>query len=118
MSYRLRYEVIIKGNDREGYSAFLPSLLGCVTAAESVEEIKRLIVEAVAIHIEGMEEDGLPILEPLAPDQAEEAFGMPIPDSVAPGLFVEISVAEPIKVSLNLSDYQSATHEEAVSLYV
>lgn len=94
MSDRLRYEVIVEGNDSEGYSAFLPSLLGCVTAAGTIEEIKRLIVEAVAIHIEGILEDNLPIPEPLDADLAEEVFGIPIPDSVAPGLFVEVSVKE------------------------
>ena len=109
MSDRLRYEVIVEGNDSEGYSAFLPSLLGCVTAAGSIEEIKKLIVEAVTIHIEGMVEDDLPIPEPLAPEQTEEAFGMPIPDSVAPGLFVEVSAIEPIEVGLHI--------EEAVGLY-
>lgn len=120
MSDRLRYEVIVEGNNEEGYSAFLPSLLGCVTAAGSIEEIKRLIVEAVDIHIEGMLEDNLAIPEPLSPEQAEEAFGMPIPDSVAPGLFVEVSVAKsivPIKVVSRLSEYQAATQEEAVRLY-
>lgn len=94
MSDRLRYEVIVEGNDREGYSAFLPSLLGCVTAAGTIEEIKTLIVEAVAIHIEGMLEDNLAIPEPLGADLAEKAFGRPIPDSVAPGLFVEVSFKE------------------------
>ena len=109
MSDRLRYEVIVEGNDSEGYSAFLPSLLGCVTAAGRIEEIKTLIAEAVTIHIEGMIEDGLPIPEALSPEQAEEAFGMPIPDSVAPGLFVEVSAVEPIEVGLHM--------EEAVGLY-
>lgn len=96
MSDRLRYEVIVEGSDSEGYSAFLPSLLGCVTAAGTIEEIKTLIVEAVTIHIEGMVEDGLPIPEPLTPQQATEVLGMPIPDSVAPGLFVEVAVVEPV----------------------
>ena len=118
MSDRFRYEVIVEGNDREGYSAFLPSLLGCVTAAGTIEEIKALIVEAVAIHIEGMKEDGLPIPEPLTPEQAEEAFGMPIPDSVVPGLLVEVSVVRSIKAVLRVSDYQAAVHEEAVSSHV
>ena len=118
MSDRLRYGVIVEGNDSEGYSAFLPSLLGCVTAAGTIEEIKALIVEAVTIHIEGMVEDDLPIPEPLAPEQAEEAFGMPIPDSVAPGLFVEVSVTKPPEVVLRQSDYGVASQEEAVKLYV
>ena len=117
MSDKLIYEVIVEGNDSEGYSAFLPSLLGCVTAAGSIEEVKRLIVEAVTIHIEGMVEDDLPIPEPLVPEQAEEAFGMPIPNSVVPGMFVEVSAVKSVEVELYLSDRQVATQEESVRLY-
>ena len=91
MSDTLRYEVVVEGNDNEGYSAFLPSLLGCVSAADTIEEIQTLIVEAVAFHIEGMVEDGLSLPDPIPPELWEEEFGMPIPESVVPGMFVEIS---------------------------
>ena len=77
MSDTLRYEVVVEGNNSDGYSAFLPSLLGCVSAGDTIEEEKTLIVEAVAFHIEGMVEDGLPI-----------------PESVAPSLFVEIAAVQ------------------------
>ncbi len=91
MSDTLRYEVVIEGNDRDGYSAFLPSLLGCVSAGDTIDEIKTLIVEAVSFHIEGMVEDGLPIPDPIPPELWEKEFGMSVPESVVPCLFVEIS---------------------------
>lgn len=110
MSDTLRYEVVVEGNDNEGYSAFLPSLLGCVSAADTIEEIQTLIVEAVSFHIEGMVEDGLPIPEPIPPELWEREFGMPVPESVVPGLFVEISIAHDIpaaKPTKPVTTYQS-----------
>ena len=91
MSDTLRYQVVVEGNDRDGYSAFLPSLLGCVSAGDTIDEIKALIVEAVAFHIDGMLEEGLPIPDPIPPGMWEKEFGMPVPQSVVSGLFVEVS---------------------------
>jgi predicted RNase H-like HicB family nuclease len=36
----------------------------CVATADTKEEVERLIREAIALHLEGMVEDGLPIPEP------------------------------------------------------
>ncbi len=111
MKDRFRYEVIVEGNDAEGYSAFLPSLLGCVTAAQTIEEIKTLIVEAVTMHIEGMMEDGLPIPEPLTTQRADEAFGMPVPDSVVPGLFVEVVGVETLAPASTITMNPATTYQ-------
>ena len=64
MSNAMRYRVEFEGNDEVGYSAYLPELLGCVAAGETFEETKELIAEAVGLHLELMEEEGLPIPEP------------------------------------------------------
>ena len=61
---RRRYAVIIEGGG-EGYSAYVPDLPGCVAAGDTVEEVQRLIREAIALHLEGMREDGQPIPEPV-----------------------------------------------------
>lgn len=45
-------------------AAFVPDLPGCVATGASVEEVERLIQEAIELHIEGMIEGGLPIPEP------------------------------------------------------
>ena len=56
------YRVEVKGNDEVGYSAYLPELPGCVAAGETFEETKELIAEAVGLHLELMEAEGLPFL--------------------------------------------------------
>ena len=42
----------------------MPDLPGCVAAAETREEVCKLIREAIELYIEGLEEDGLPVREP------------------------------------------------------
>lgn len=47
-----------------GYSAYVPDLPGCVAAASTLEETRRLIKEAIEFHIEGMRMSGEVIPEP------------------------------------------------------
>jgi predicted RNase H-like HicB family nuclease len=42
----------------------VPDLPGCVATGDTAEEVGRLIHEAIALHLEGMAIDGLPIPEP------------------------------------------------------
>jgi len=59
----MKYAVIIEVGERN-YSAYVPDLLGCIATGKTVEEVKRLIREGMAFHLEGLREDGLPIPEP------------------------------------------------------
>jgi predicted RNase H-like HicB family nuclease len=61
-----RYVAIVERDDAGGYSAWSPDLPGCVAAAGTFDECVQLMREAVAFHLEGMREDGLPIPEPAA----------------------------------------------------
>ncbi len=54
--------IIEKGED--GYGAYVPDLPGCIAAADTREEVKQLIQEAIEFHIEGLKEDGMPVPEP------------------------------------------------------
>jgi predicted RNase H-like HicB family nuclease len=47
-----------------GYSAYVPDLPGCITTGPTMEDVARLIREAIAFHIEGLHEEGLPIPQP------------------------------------------------------
>ena len=47
-----------------GYSAHVPDLPGCVAAAETLEETRELIREAIEFHIEGMRINGDAVPEP------------------------------------------------------
>lgn len=47
-----------------GWSAFVPALPGVVAAGGSRADTQRLIAEAIAFHLEGMTQDGVPIPDP------------------------------------------------------
>ncbi len=55
-----------------GWSAYLPDLPGGVAAGETREETERLIVEAIAFHIDGLRQTNQPIPEPGAWTQTVE----------------------------------------------
>jgi len=46
-----------------GYSAYVPDLPGCISTGATKEETKWNIQEAINLHLEVMEEDGLNIPE-------------------------------------------------------
>jgi predicted RNase H-like HicB family nuclease len=54
--------VIERGDTSNG--AYVPDLPGCVAAAETREEVVKLIHEGIEQHIELLREEGLPIPEP------------------------------------------------------
>lgn len=43
------------------YSAYAPDLPGCVATGGTREEAEKHMREAIQLHIEGLQEDGLPI---------------------------------------------------------
>lgn len=58
----MQYAIVIeKPPGSSNYSAYVPDLPGCVAAAETLDEIKQLLREAIELHLEGMREDGLPV---------------------------------------------------------
>ena len=59
----MRYAVIIEKGPTS-FGAYVPDLPGCVAVAKTAGEVKRLIAEAIAQHLEGMREDGLAVPEP------------------------------------------------------
>jgi predicted RNase H-like HicB family nuclease len=59
----LTYTIIIE-NAGNNYSAYVPDLPGCITTGPTIEETKRNMQEAIALHLRGMREDGEPIPQP------------------------------------------------------
>jgi len=55
----MRYAIVIE-KAKSSFSAYVPDLPGCIATGESIEEVERLIREAIVLHIEGMREDGIP----------------------------------------------------------
>ena len=59
----MKYAVVIEKGET-GYGAYAPDLPGCVAAGDTEEEVKQLIQEAIAFHIEGLKEEGHPVPPP------------------------------------------------------
>ena len=59
----MRYAVVIEKGPTS-YGAYVPDLPGCVAVGDTVQEVRKLIAEAIQVHIEGMRQDGEPIPEP------------------------------------------------------
>lgn len=59
----MRYVVIIEEGENN-YSAYVPDLPGCVSTGDTLDEVKAQMAAAIAFHLDGMREDGLPIPPP------------------------------------------------------
>jgi predicted RNase H-like HicB family nuclease len=59
----MRYAIVIE-KSAQNYSAYVPDLPGCVATGDTVASIEREIRKAIRFHIQGLEEDGLPVPEP------------------------------------------------------
>jgi len=57
------YAVIIEKGPNS-YGAHVPDLTGCVAAAETKEEVRSLILEAITLYVEALKEAGLPVPPP------------------------------------------------------
>jgi len=56
----MRYAVVIE-KALDNYSAYVPDLPGCIATGATIAEVEQELREAIRFHIEGLEQDGLPI---------------------------------------------------------
>jgi len=59
----IRYLVVLERTERN-YGAHAPDLPGCVATGQTPEETLQRMLEAIEMHVRGIEEDGLPVPEP------------------------------------------------------
>lgn len=57
----MRYAVLYERNTDGSVSAMVPDLPGCVAAADTIDQARELIKEAITLHLAGLREDGDPI---------------------------------------------------------
>ena len=58
-----RYMVVIERGE-SSWGAHVPDLPGCVAVGETREEVVSLVREAIALHIDGLKGQGLPVPRP------------------------------------------------------
>ena len=68
----MKYLVVIEKAENN-YAAFIPDLPGCIATGATLSELHQNINDAVAMHLEGLREDGLPIPEPQTQAEFVEA---------------------------------------------
>ena len=68
----MKYLVVIE-KAQSNYAAYVPDLPGCIATASTLDELNQNIRSAVAMHLEGLREDGLPVPEPQTQAQFVEA---------------------------------------------
>ena len=56
----MRYAIVIEKAEGN-FSAYVPDLPGCVGTGATVEDVESEICDAIAFHLEGLREDGLPV---------------------------------------------------------
>ena len=61
------YLILIEGGPPSNYSAWSPDLPGCVATGASLEDVEREMRGAIALHLEGIVEDGGEIPAPSGP---------------------------------------------------
>jgi len=121
------YPAVIETDASGGYGVFFPDLPGCVSAGDTVEETFEMAREALALHLEGMMEDGdpLPAATPYgkvkAPRGVKVAAIVLVP-AVLPGKTVRLNVtldsglvARIDSVTDNRSAWLSAAAREALA---
>ena len=69
----MQYMVVIEKGPTS-YGAHVPDLPGCIAVGQSREEVLNLIREAIAFHIEGLQEQGLPVPEPSSTGELVEVL--------------------------------------------
>ena len=74
--------VVIFQEGESSCSAYVPALPGCIAAGGTIEEVRTLIAEAIAFHIEGLRED-------------RDVVPLPSPSSpvpIEPGMLAELRI--------------------------
>ena len=59
----MKYTVIYE-KSATGYGAYIPDLPGCVATGKTKAQVKKLIREAIELHIESLKQHGEPVPEP------------------------------------------------------
>ena len=54
----LRYKIMLRKEPEGGYTVIVPSLPGCVTYGETVEEAIRMAKEAIELYLESIKKHG------------------------------------------------------------
>jgi predicted RNase H-like HicB family nuclease len=104
------YIALLRKETKSDYSVDFPDFPGCITAGKTLEEARQRAAEALAFHIEGLEEDGEPIPAPSDLDTVrlvkDHRDAVPFLVEVEPGSTVQrLNITMPTHVLRNVDAY-------------
>ena len=94
------YLALMRKDNHSDYGVDFPDFPGCVTAGRTLEEARRMAVEALLLHLDGMTEDREPIPEPSSLDDVMAAPANR--DAVAFLVDVPTRPAKPMRINVIL----------------
>jgi len=53
----MRFQVILESSDEGGYTVYVPSLPGCISEGDTVDDALANIQEAIELYLEPVEDD-------------------------------------------------------------
>ncbi len=53
----MRIKVVLESSDEGGYTVYVPSLPGCISEGETLEDVVTNIREAIELYLEPVEDD-------------------------------------------------------------
>jgi predicted RNase H-like HicB family nuclease len=95
----IAYVAVVEGSEKTGYSAFFPDLPGCATAAQGLAELIANARDVLALHIEGMVEDGADV------PSASSIEALPIDKNLreAGRIIVDVEIDDaPLRVNVSI----------------
>ena len=75
-----------------GFGVVFPDLPGCISGGDSVQQAAECAVEALALHIEGMTAEGLPVPDPSPPDAPLPDWLAAVPGTIAARVLVPVEM--------------------------
>lgn len=71
----MRYMVVIEKGETS-FGAYVPDLPGCVAVGETEEEVKKMIQEAIELHLEDLRDSGAETPKPLSKSEYVEVLAI------------------------------------------
>ncbi len=112
------YIALIHKEPDSDYGVSFPDFPGCVTAGETLDEARREAAEALALHIDGIIEDGTAIPEPssleevMAERESRDAVAFLVPVQARQSRAVRVNITLPEDV---LADVDRAAGHQGLS---
>ncbi|MGA2411342.1 MAG: type II toxin-antitoxin system HicB family antitoxin [Candidatus Binataceae bacterium] len=98
----MEYIAYLYKDHKHDLGVSFPDFPGCVTAGKTLEEARRLAAEALALHIQGMDEDGKPIPEPSTLDDVADDPAM----KGAVAFLVSVRLEKTVRVNITARESQ------------